>query len=296
MTPTRGPATGATGAETAAPANLASVMVGRATLDPGRTALVVPTDWDDRRVLSFVTITYGQFARRVSAWQRRLAAGGLSEGQRVLILLPVSADLYASAFAAIASGMTVVLVDRGMSISRARAAVDAVSPNAMVADGSVPRLARLIPELRRIPRTIPADLNEAEIADADPRPTVADRRATDEAIVSFTSGSTGRPKGADRTQGVLWAQHESLERAFPNRPDDVDMTAWPVLVLHDLLVGIPSVLPPIRRGALREVPAEATLAFAIEQGVTILNGPPAFLAPIVGRAAKRGAVPRCAES
>ena len=212
----------------------------------------------------------------------------------MLVLVPASAELYACALAIIASGLTVVLVDAGMSMARTRAAIDVASPDAMVGGARARRLARIVPELRRIGCLMPTESprpTTAEPAGTEGLPAVVDRRADDGAIVSFTSGSTGRPKGADRTHGDLLAQHESLMAAFPYEPGDVDMTAWPVLVLHDLLSGTKSVLPPVRRGALSAVPPDATLGFAIEQGVTLLNGPPAFLAPILEAAERRYAVP-----
>lgn len=274
--------------------NIASAFVERAARHPERAALVLPTDWNDSAVSAVEQLSYGQLAARTSAWQRQLAGAGLEPGQRVLVLLPASAELYACALAIIASGMTLVLVDAGMSMTRMRAAIDVASPDAMVGEARARRLARVIPELRRIRRVVPAESAQsapAERVGTEELPAVLDRRAEDGAIVSFTSGSTGRPKGADRTHGDLLAQHESLTAAFPYLPGDVDMTAWPVLVLHDLLSGMTSVLPPVRRGALRAVPGDATLGFAIEHGVTLLNGPPAFLAPILDAAKRRHALP-----
>ncbi len=274
--------------------NIVSSFVERATQHPGRAALVLPTEWNHNAVTAVEQLSYAQLAARTSAWQRRLAGAGLEPGHRVLVLVPASTELYACALATIASGMTVVLVDAGMSVARTRAAIDAASPDAMVGGTRARRLARMVPELRRIGCVMPTEsptATTAELTGAEGLPAVVDRRPNDGAIVSFTSGSTGRPKGADRTHGDLLAQHESLMAAFPYRPGDVDMTAWPVLVLHDLLSGTKSVLPPVRRGALRAVPGDATLGFAIEQGVTLLNGPPAFLAPILDAAKRRYAVP-----
>ncbi len=269
-------------------ANLASLFAERVERHPDRTALVVPRTWDDRRVAAADELSFGALAGMVGAWQYHLRAQGVHPGDRVLVLVPPSLDLYAPALAVLASGMSLVLVDPGMSLSRARAAVATSAPAAVIFGHRARHLVTTIPELRRIPKRIPADARPSRPGAAMD---IVARRSDDEAIVSFTSGSTGRPKGADRTHGLLLAQHRSLTRAFPYVDGDVDMTAWPVVVLHDLLSGIPSVLPPMRPGKFRQVPGAAALRFAAEHGVTLLNGPPAFLDSVLRTADWTGITP-----
>jgi acyl-coenzyme A synthetase/AMP-(fatty) acid ligase len=288
-----GTGTGA-GADLAAVTNVAAIGLAHIDARPDHPALIVPTAWDDQRVLTRETCSYGELGAAVSWWQRALASQGVEPGHRVMIMAPLSIDFYAAALAVLAGGCTLVLVDRGMSLGRVRASVASATPDAVVLAPEMRRLRALIPETRRIPRVVPVPTG--------PRPwrrgsggagplTVLPRDPDDEAIVTFTSGSTGKPKGADRTHGTLIAQHRSLAAVAPYRSDDVDISAWPVVVMHALGYGTTSVLPPVPRGRLGEVAAEALLASAIEHGATQLHGPPAFLWPVLERARRRGARP-----
>jgi acyl-coenzyme A synthetase/AMP-(fatty) acid ligase len=275
--------------------NIAQPVLDRMADRPAHPALVVPVSWDDRRVGHAEAWTFGDLGHAVTRWRRRLAGAGVGPGHRVLLLAPPGLDFYAAALAVLADGATLVLVDRGMSLARARASVALAAPDAIVVAPSLRRLRRLLPETRRIPRVMALDEGARPPAEDRGRPgppaAAAPRGPGDEAILSFTSGSTGRPKGADRTHGTLLAQHRALQAVLPYRPDDVDVSAWPVVVMHALLNGTTSVLPPVVPGRLDAVPAEALLSFAIDHGVTQLHGPPAFLRPLLQRARTRAARP-----
>jgi acyl-CoA synthetase (AMP-forming)/AMP-acid ligase II len=98
------------------------------------------------------------------------------------------------------------------------------------------------------------------------------------AIVTFTTGSTGRPKAVIRTHGNLLAQHEALTRLRPPVPGDIDLAGTPLLVLHNLGLGVTSLLPPPSR--LAAVPG--VLRSAVLRGpVTTIAGFPSLFEQLI---------------
>ncbi|MEY2820290.1 MAG: hypothetical protein RL275_3753, partial [Chloroflexota bacterium] len=65
------------------------------------------------------------------------------------------------------------------------------------------------------------------------------------AAIIYTSGSTGLPKGAIYTQDNLAAQLDLLKNTFQITSDEIDLPAFPIYALIDLLLGVTSVIPDI---------------------------------------------------
>jgi len=68
---------------------------------------------------------------------------------------------------------------------------------------------------------------------------------TSPAAILYTSGSTGIPKGVLFTHENLSAQLDMLVETFGIAPDEVDLPAFPLYALIDVLLGVTSVIPDI---------------------------------------------------
>lgn len=305
--------------------NFSSLVLRQAELAPERLALAVPVRWDSVGVQEYATRTYGELADDVMALRRGLAAAGLKRGDRVVVMFPLSPDLYSLALALLASGMALVLVDAGMGARRVLQAITDSRAAAIVTVDAVLKYRWLTPalwglkrfshegssgwgvrpfeSLRGGPRESPvvADMVVADMAVADMA--VADMVAADmvvadmaveemaaeeHALITFTSGTTGRPKGADRNHGLLIAQHEALREHFPERPEDVDMPCFPVVALHNLCCGITTVMPPVDLRAPASVEPAVVLAAIEERGVTRMSGAPAYMRRIAAHMLSEG--------
>jgi acyl-CoA synthetase (AMP-forming)/AMP-acid ligase II len=260
--------------------NVADIVLKRARDLGDRTALVVPRPGGadgHAEVISFRGL-----AERIDELAAGLAREGLRPGDRMLLVAPVSVDFYALAIAALALGGTVILLDGALGARRALVALRAARPRFVVGARAAVRLWPLLPPTWRARRftsdaaCVGARPLEGLAVHAPPACVPVERHEDDEALLTFTSGSSGRPKGADRTHGILVAQHEALVHEMPHADDDADMTCFPAVALHNLCCGITTVLPPID---LRH-PAGADgarVVRAVERwGVTRLSGAPAF--------------------
>jgi acyl-CoA synthetase (AMP-forming)/AMP-acid ligase II len=266
--------------------NVSQLVLDRARTLGERTALVVPRldgpDAGARADGHAEVVSFRGLSERVDALAAGLAREGLRAGDRVLIVAPVSVDFYATAIASLALGATVVLLDGALGARRALVALRAARPRVVVGARAALRLWPLLPptwRARRFTCDAPCagtrPLTALSVQDAPPV-SPADRGENGEALLTFTSGSTGRPKGADRTHGILIAQHHALVDEAPHASDDVDMTCFPAVALHNLCCGMTTVFAPIdlRRPASAD---GARVVRAMERwGVTRVSGAPAF--------------------
>ena len=99
-------------------------------------------------------VTFGALDRAASGAARRLASEGIRPGDRVLLLVPMSIELYAVLIALLRLRATAVLVDPSAGRERLAHCVERVAPEAMIG-GPRGHLLRLVsPAVRRIRRQV----------------------------------------------------------------------------------------------------------------------------------------------
>lgn len=199
------------------------------------------------------SLTYAGLWERVDACSRGLCERGLAPGDRAVVMIPMTLDLYVALLAVVKAGAAAIFVDPWVPMRRIAAFCRHAEPRAFL---GIPRshLLRLWEkELLRLPLTVttgrrwgswPArwTLRETESRAGDGH--IVPRCETDTALITFTTGSSGEPKGANRTHGFLVAQHRALREAF-GRPSGVDMPLFPVFALNNLACGAATLIPDL---------------------------------------------------
>jgi olefin beta-lactone synthetase len=219
---------------------------------------------------------------RAAAGLRRL---GLGAGERAIVMIPMSIDLYVAMLALLEIGAVAVFVDPWIGRRQIAAFAAFAGPRAWI---GVPRshLLRLLdPRLRAIPIAIttgrrlgplPAPLSLAELEREAGDGSIRPVSPGDPALITFTTGSSGEPKGANRTHGFLLAQRAALAAEFPAREGDVEMTMFPVFALNNLAAGVPSIVPAMDFRRVDRVDAGRVLAQMRRHGVTTCTASPPF--------------------
>ncbi len=277
------------------PTSAAHLVLRHAQTRPQHTALVYP----DAR--GYGRLTYGELAARVAATAQGLRARGVTPGDRVVVLVPMSPELYVVLLAVAALGAVAVFVEPASTPREIARVVRVARPRAFVGIAKAHVLRLIDRHVARVPIVVlvgspllaraagAVSLADLEAAGAGaPLPRAAGA-PDDPALLTFSSGSTGTPKGATRSNAFLAAQHAAIERlvARPAGAEDVHMSAFAIVLLSALSGGMTAVIPRIGRGGVNDVDGN-DLAAAIDQlGVNVVSGSPAFLAPIIDAARRR---------
>lgn len=253
--------------------NIAARLAERAGLHPERAAIVEGSGASARR------LAFGELDRRVRALAAGLAAHGIGPGDRVLLFVPMSADLYVALLACLHRGATAVFVDAWADRKRLDAAVRIADPKAFIGTPRAHLLRLLSPAVRRIPVHLAAGRRLLRLSRHERAGGPADAVAVDgsaHALVTFTTGSTGTPKAAARSHDFLWAQHLALAHHLNPVDGDVDMPTLPVFVLNNLASGITSVLPDFDPRRPADIDPARIHRQMRELRVTTSSGSPAF--------------------
>jgi non-ribosomal peptide synthetase component E (peptide arylation enzyme) len=131
------------------PSNLGVILAERAREFPLQLAIMEP-----RWPFGWRDLTYAALAAEADLLAARFHEAGLQQGDAVLVLVPVSAKLYAVLAALFRCGLTAVFLDPSAGKQHVARCVEMVPPRAVVRSRKAALLDLAMPSLRRIPRKI----------------------------------------------------------------------------------------------------------------------------------------------
>ncbi len=199
-------------------------------------------------------INYAQMAGRISAFANGLKKIGITKGDRIIIFLPMSLDMYVAMFAVQRIGAIAVFLDSWARAGHLGATAECVGPKGMVSFKQAFDLVDQVAEFKSMPIRIMYGPGEnlthkfEELMSPGECPMEPVESETT-ALITFTTGSTGKPKGANRTHRFLSAQHHALSHVIPYVASDIDMPIFPIFSLNNLATGVTTVLPAINLAA-----------------------------------------------
>jgi acyl-CoA synthetase (AMP-forming)/AMP-acid ligase II len=218
--------------------------------------------------LSHESITYNDLVDKINVISGGLKKIGIGKGDRVIIFVPLSIELYLTMFAVQRLGAIAVFLDSWARKGHLGVCAQVVQPKAMICFEKAFELSVAVPEIANIKIKIAvgpheknytsdlgALLKSTSLADVEPV------EPNDTALITFTTGTSGVPKGADRTHRFLAAQHRALDKEIPYREDDRDLSVFPIFSLNNLAGGVTTVLPAIDLA----VPSDKDAAIIVNQ-------------------------------
>ncbi|MCU0437052.1 MAG: AMP-binding protein [Raineya sp.] len=105
--------------------------------------------------------------------------------------------------------------------------------------------------------------------------------ATQNALISYSSGSTGDFKAVFRSHQVLLAQHQAIKKEFPPFENQIDFPLFTNILLHNLAVGVLSVMPAIEKFSLLKVNMEIICEQIHNEKISSLTGNVFYFARMV---------------
>jgi malonyl-CoA/methylmalonyl-CoA synthetase len=281
------------------PQSLLQVFLEHARKTPERLALI----FDSERY------TYGELARRVTAFAQALVRQRKEPGERVALFLENSPEFVIAYLGVQYAHGVVVLVNTAyrqvelshiLTDSEARICVTGAAGAEELAPlhPGLPSLERLITveppgtPLPSSPRVEAFDTLLAEpIEPARPMPLPA---STQLAVLGYTSGTTGRSKGAMLRQSHLLLNIRSVTQAWRWTAEDRLLLALPLFHTHGLMVGLHGTLYTGASVDLRRrfVASEALEALRDDPFLTMFFGVPTMYGRLLEESRRTGIRPR----
>ncbi len=236
------------------------------------------------------------FSKRTGVWERTtyrslfddtqrfvsgLGACSLTPGAVAAVMTPPSAEFFPFALALLKFGIVPVVFDPALGLKKVGEIINESKPQIYFGN-------RLTHALRilfgwgksSIKYNLTLDgLLRASGCDA---PAVQSAKPNDRIAVFYTSGSTGLPKGAVYTSANFAAQLELLQNAFRISADEIDLAAFPLYVLIDLLLGVTAVVPDISFPVPGKTDPQKTISAIQRFNVTNMFASPVVLEILAG--------------
>lgn len=206
----------------------------------------------DLSKLEHQSISYLNFVDFTAKIASGYSSLGVKKGDRVIVFLPMTLNMYLALSALQRIGAIPVLLDSWTRHIHLKTCIDQVNPRAIISFDKAFLLGCSIPELEAIPLKISVgpttqkySASLEDLIHSSSTIPITPVEQEDTALITFTTGSSGVPKGADRSHRFLAAQHYALSKCIPYHEDDIDLPIFPVFSLNNVASGITTVLPAI---------------------------------------------------
>lgn len=255
--------------------NLCSLLEAHAQTRPAHTALLeVRSEGKERR------LSYAELNEAVARFSGSLASRGIAAGDRVLVFVPMSLELYVVLLGLFHHGATAVFIDPGMRIRQIRAALRLSNASLVLVTPKVRWLQVLFPSLWRRRWLSVCSRRMEKLLESAPKVSIAEVEYEHPALLTFTSGTTGQPKGVMRSHRFLLKQHSALTNALGTSPQDIEMPVLPIFLLNTLAAGATAVIPPVGR-RVADVHGQQIVDIISRYEVTTCSASPAFYEALV---------------
>jgi len=211
-----------------------------------------------------------------------LKRGGISPGDRVVLMVRPSAEFIALTFALFALGAVVILIDPGMGPRNLLRCIAKVEPVGFVGimRAQILRLLFRHPfkTVKRSFQAGPFPLLGRSLKGAAPRPMEVAAPADGEnlAAILYTTGSTGPPKGVEYSHAIFLAQLKTIREFYAIGPGEIDQPAFPLFALFTAALGATAVIPRMDPSRPAKVDPQKFVASIRRFGVTYSFGSPAI--------------------
>jgi amino acid adenylation domain-containing protein/non-ribosomal peptide synthase protein (TIGR01720 family) len=232
------------------------------------------------------TLSYGELERRANRLAHRLMRRGVQPEIPVGIALERSPAMIVAALAVLKAGGAYVPLDTDMPAERLGHLLESAGIGLVLVQGD--RGLECPSDLAVCPPTLAVDAEDLA-GEPDTAPVVA-IHPQQLAYLIHTSGSTGKPKAVAVAHGPLAAHCRAIGERYGMSEDDCSLH----FATFGFDVAVEQWLVPLMNGARLLVrgpqlwSAEQAYAMLLEQGVTWLDMPPAYLAEIAHWAKEQG--------
>ncbi len=243
------------------------------------------------RTKNWDVFTYQQFADSTNRFILGLQACSLTPNMTAAVMTPPSIEFFPFACALLKLGIIPIILDPAVGLKKVGEILKESQPDIFIGNTLTHTLRKIFGwgrgtikhnltinsvKGRKSKVNNPITNYQLPISNLQSPSTVHRPLSTVSAII-YTSGSTGLPKGAIYTQANLAAQLTMLQQTFHITPDEIDLPAFPLYALIDVLLGVTSVIPDVTFPIPAKTDPEKVIQAIQRFGVTNMFASPVVL-------------------
>lgn len=184
-------------------------------------------------------ITYKELYSKVAKFKKYLEKKEIKKGDKVLVLVPMSIDLYVTLISVWAIGATACFMDAGF-IKNGMKNNKFDEIDCLIGITKYLIYSNINSNLKKLRNKI--NVNIIHILEDSEELNITEVENDFPAILTYTSGTTGVPKIAARSHDFLNIQANILEENLNYEPKDIELSSIPIFTLCNIKVGITTVI------------------------------------------------------
>lgn len=257
--------------------NIAKTLAEVAARNPDRKGLI--------EARTGACLTFSELLAYSQSLAFHFTENGVRAGDRVMLMVPPSADFICLTFALFSIGAPVILIDPGMGYKNLLRCIAGVRPEVFIGIPKAHLFRKFFPKPFVTVKKqfccgfsfglFGSNITEMARRHKQIRP-IEQPGPDDLAAIIFTTGSTGPPKGVRYEHSIFAAQLELIRTYWGITPEDVDQPAFPLFALFSAALGACSVIPDMDPSRPATVDPEKFLDSIERYKVTYSFGSPAI--------------------
>lgn len=186
-----------------------------------------------------IKIDYKALYNRVSNFALYLKKQGIKKEDNILVLIPMSINLYVTLLALWSIGASACFMDAGF-IKNGMKKNEFKEVNGIIGISKYLIYSKINKKLRKLKIQINSNIINKLTGSADLK--IEELKETANAILTYTSGTTGTPKIAARSHMFLQNQGLILKQCLNYEENDIELSSVPIFTLSNINVGIKTVI------------------------------------------------------
>lgn len=224
-------------------------------------------------------ITYKELYIKVANFKKYLESKGIKKGSKVLVLVPMSIDLYVTLLSIWSIGAVSCFMDAGF-IKQGMKNNEFDDIDGVVGITKYILYSNINKNLSKLKLKINVNIINVNIINEIDEDLSLNIENIDEdfsAILTYTSGTTGKPKIAARSHKFLRIQSEILQNDLNYEENDIEISSIPIFTLCNISVGITTVIADANYSKLGQSNPKKLIKQIKENNITRLMAAPRFI-------------------